>query len=124
MTNTIQNSQVKLEEWRNLITSNFSPVKKLVDLVKYPVITEKTFRNFLKHNQYTFDVDLSLTKTDIKKLFETVFQVKVISINTHIPPRQTRRVGYAAGYRPRYKRVIITLAAGQKLGVLKTETAV
>ncbi len=119
MTNTIQDSQVKLEQWRSLITSNFSPVKKLVDLVKYPVITEKTFRNYLKHNQYTFDVDLNLTKTDIKKLFETVFMVKVVSINTHIPPRHTRRVGYAAGYKPRYKRVIVTIGNGQKLGTLK-----
>ena len=119
MTNNIQDSQAQFEQWRTMITSNFSPVKKLVDLIKYPVITEKTFRNYLKYNQYTFDVDLNLTKTDIKKLFQTIFNVKVIAINTHIPPRQTRRVGYSSGYRPQYKRVIITIAEGQKLGTLK-----
>ena len=121
MATPIQTTEAKLDQWRNLVTSNFSPVKQLVDLVKYPVITEKTFRNYLKYNQYTFDVDLKLTKTDIKKLFEAIFDVEVIKVNTHIPPRHMRRVGYAAGYKPYYKRVIITIGKDQKLGVLKTD---
>ena len=121
MTININNSETKFDQWRNIVTSNFSPIKKLVDLVKYPVITEKTFRNYLKYNQYTFDVDLKLTKTDIKKLFEAIFEVDVIKINTHIPPRHMRRVGYAAGYKPHYKRVIITIGKDQKLGSLKVD---
>nr|YP_009532074.1 ribosomal protein L23 [Volvox africanus]AXZ97357.1 ribosomal protein L23 [Volvox africanus] len=87
----------------------------MVDLVKYPVITEKTYIALFKNNQYTFDVDLRLTKSQIKKIFETLFKVEVISVNTHIPPRQKIRVGLAQGYRPRYKRVIITLKAGQSI---------
>nr|QKN19242.1 ribosomal protein L23 [Eudorina cylindrica] len=85
----------------------------MVDLVKYPVITEKTYVALFKNSQYTFDVDLRLTKSQIKKVFETLFKVDVISVNTHIPPRQKIRVGLAQGYRPRYKRAIITLKAGQ-----------
>ena len=66
-----------------------------------------------KNSQYTFDVDLRLTKSQIKRIFETLFKVNVLSVNTHIPPRQKIRVGLAQGYRPRYKRAIITLKAGQ-----------
>jgi large subunit ribosomal protein L23 len=37
----------------------------MIDLVKYPVLTEKSTR-LLENNQYTFDVDLRLTKPKIK----------------------------------------------------------
>jgi large subunit ribosomal protein L23 len=80
----------------------------MIDLVKYPVITEKAAR-FLENNQYTFDVDLKLTKTKIKSLIEELFEVKVIAVSTHRPPRKKRRIGQFQGYRPRYKRVLITL---------------
>ena len=51
------------------------------DLVKYPVITEKSCR-LIEKNKYTFDIDLRLTKTQIKKMFEKLFNVKIIAINT------------------------------------------
>jgi large subunit ribosomal protein L23 len=90
-------------------------LKNMIDLVKYPVLTEKTAVILSTNRQYTFDVDKSLTKTQIKKLFENLFQVNVISVNTHIPPRQTVRVGIARGYRPTYKRAIITLKENQTI---------
>ena len=109
------NSEQTLLTWRNLMQSNFSPVKLLTDLVKYPVITEKSYVSLFKNKQYTFDVDLRLSKPQIKKLFENLFQVNVISINTHIPPRKKMRVGSSQGYKPRYKRVILTLKEGQSI---------
>jgi large subunit ribosomal protein L23 len=86
-----------------------------LDLVKYPVITEKTYIALFKNRQYTFDVDVRLTKTQIKKLFSNLFNVDVISVNTHIPPRKQIRVGIAQGARPRYKRAIITIKEGQSI---------
>ena len=88
---------------------------KIIDLVKYPVITEKTYLNLYKNRQYTFDVDKRLTKTQIKKLFENLFDVNVTAVNTHIPPRHKMRVGLTGGYRPMYKRAIITLKEGQSI---------
>jgi large subunit ribosomal protein L23 len=86
-----------------------------LDLVKYPVITEKTYIAVFKNRQHTFDVDIRLTKTQIKKLFSNLFNVDVISVNTHIPPRKQIRVGIAQGSKPRYKRAIITLKEGQTI---------
>lgn len=88
---------------------------KVIDLVKYPVITEKTYLNLYKNRQYTFDVDKRLTKTQIKKLFTNLFNVDILSVNTHIPPRHKIRVGMNQGYRPTYKRAIITLKEGQSI---------
>jgi large subunit ribosomal protein L23 len=101
--------------WQSVLTASPSALNKMVDLVKYPVITQKTYIALFKNRQYTFDVDLRLTKPQIKKLFETLFNVNVISINTHIPPRKKIRVGLAQGYRPRYKRAILTLKEGQSI---------
>ena len=108
-------SEQKLLIWRDLMQSKFSPVKLLPDLIKYPVITEKSYVSLFKNKQYTFDVDLRLSKPQIKKLFENLFEVNVISINTHIPPRKKMRVGSSQGYKPRYKRVILTLKEGQSI---------
>jgi len=87
----------------------------MIDLVKYPVITEKTYLSLYKNRQYTFDIDKRLTKTQIKKLFASLFKVNVIAVNTHIPPRKKIRVGMAQGFRPTYKRAIITLKEGDSI---------
>nr|AYQ94431.1 ribosomal protein L23 [Chloromonas rosae] len=87
----------------------------MIDLIKYPIITEKSYLTLFKNQQYTFDVDLRLSKPQIKKLFENLFNVSVIAVNTHIPPRKNLRVGTTKGYRARYKRAILTLKKGQSL---------
>jgi large subunit ribosomal protein L23 len=97
------------------MTTQTNFITNTIDLVKYPVITEKTYIALFKNRQYTFDVDVRLNKTQIKKLFENLFSVDVIAINTHIPPRKKIRVGIAQGFRPRYKRAIITLKEGQSI---------
>ena len=73
-----------------------------------PLFTEKSAR-ILENNQYTFDVDPKLTKPEIRELLEKTFQVKVVSLNTHRPPRKKRRLGQFIGSRPQIKRVIFTL---------------
>lgn len=115
-----QQEKKNVEYWKNLMESNLSgdnswTVNKMVDLIKYPVITEKTYRALFQNRQFTFDVDLRLSKPQLKKLFEGLFNVNIISINTHIPPRKKLRVGTAQGYKPRYKRAILTLKEGQSL---------
>lgn len=86
----------------------------MIDLIKHPVITAKSCQLFEK-NQYTFDVDPRLTKPQIKKLFENLFQVNIIAVNTHLPPLQKKRLGQQQGYKARYKRVILTLKSNQKI---------
>ncbi len=116
---TINNEQIKtnteLAHWRSVMKSHFSTENIVVDLIKYPVITEKSYIALFKNKQYTFDVDLRLTKPQIKALFKQLFNVEIIGMNTHRPPRKKVRVGLAQGYKARYKRVIITLKEGQSI---------
>jgi len=101
------------KKWINLLQSNST--NSMIDLIKYPVITEKTYLALYKNRQYTFDIDKPLTKTEIKKLFSSLFNVNVLEVNTHIPPRKTIRVGMSQGFKPTYKRAIITLKEGDSI---------
>ena len=108
-------NDLNLPKWRSLMNSEWSAVEMNLDLIKYPVTTEKSYLAMFKNKQYTFDVDLRLTKPQIKKLFETLFGVNVIGINTHRPTRKKVRAGLSTGFRPAYKRVILTLKEGQSI---------
>jgi len=86
----------------------------LIDLVRRPIVTEKATL-LLENNQYTFEVDSKATKPQIRSAVETLFDVKVVSVNTQKPPRKTRRVGKFMGHRPLYKRAVVTLASGDSI---------
>jgi large subunit ribosomal protein L23 len=91
----------------------------IINLVKYPVITEKSVR-LIENNQYTFDVDIRLTKPQIKKLIEDLFQVKVIAVNTHRPPNKKKIIRGAKGspssfFKSRVKKAIITLKSSDSI---------
>lgn len=93
--------------------SDFSP-RYLADLIRRPIITEKATR-VLEDNQYTFEVAPRASKPEIKAAVEFLFDVKVVGINTLMPPRKARRVGKFAGHKPQYKRAIVTLASGDSI---------
>ncbi|MCM0594025.1 MAG: 50S ribosomal protein L23 [Gloeotrichia echinulata IR180] len=89
---------------------NFDP-RNLADLVRRPIVTEKA-TILMEQNKYTFEVIPKATKTQIKAAIEDLFQVKVVKINTANPPRKKKRVGRFIGYKPQYKRAIVTIAPG------------
>jgi large subunit ribosomal protein L23 len=103
----------KKKKWVEFIETNNTV--SMIDLVKYPVISEKTYLSLYKNHQYTFDIDKRLTKIQIKNLFSKLFKVTVIAVNTHIPPRKKIRVGTAQGFKPTFKRAIITLKEGDSI---------
>ena len=92
--------------------TNFDP-RKLPDLVRRPIVTEKATR-LMEQNKYTFEVTPTATKPEIKAAIESLFDVKVVQVNTQRPPRKKRRVGKFLGYKPQYKRAIVTLAPGDE----------
>lgn len=80
-----------------------------IRIVKYPIITDKAVR-LIENNQYSFIVDRNSTKLTIKAAIESLFQVKVIKINTCRLPRKKKRVGKYVGWKAQYKKAIVTLA--------------
>lgn len=86
----------------------------LADMVIRPIVTEKATL-LLEDNKYVFDVVPKATKPEIKAAIESLFDVKVTGVNTLMPPRRKRRVGKFVGYKPQYKRAIVTLASGDSI---------
>ena len=87
-----------------------------VHIVKYPIITDKATR-LLENNQYSFVVDLYSDKIEIKEAIENLFEVKVIKINTCRLPRKKKRVGRYIGWKPQYKKAIVSLAEGDVINL-------
>jgi large subunit ribosomal protein L23 len=85
-------------------------------LVKYPIITDKATR-ILENNQYTFLVDRSSDKTLIKSAIEELFKVKVTKVNTCHLPRKQKRIGKYIGWKPQYKKAIVTLSEGDVINL-------
>lgn len=94
------------------LITEFDP-RALADLVRRPIVTEKATM-LMEQNKYTFEVSPKATKPEIKAAIESIFEVKVTKINTLNPPRKKRRVGRFVGYKPHYKRAIVTVATGDE----------
>ncbi|MGK7877762.1 MAG: 50S ribosomal protein L23 [Xenococcaceae cyanobacterium] len=88
--------------------------RDLADLVLKPIITEKATL-LLEQNKYVFNVLTKATKPEIQAAIESLFDVKVVKVNTINPPRKKRRVGKFIGYKSRYKRAVVTLSEGDSI---------
>lgn len=92
---------------------------ELLNLIKYPSLTEKSI-NLYGDRQYTFIVDRSLTKPQIKYAIEKMFEVTITDISTCILPSKTRRVGKFIGKRSLYKKTYVKLKEGNTINDLFT----
>ncbi|AXK51010.1 50S ribosomal protein L23 [Spiroplasma alleghenense] len=89
----------------------------LTNVIKKPVLTEKSYIGHA-NGVYTFEVDRRSNKTQIKKTFEQIFQVKVDSVRTMNYDGKEKRMGKFVGTTNNKKKAIITLKAGEKLDLL------
>jgi large subunit ribosomal protein L23 len=85
----------------------------IYDVLRRPIITEKSnYQNGVLH-QYVFEVDRAATKAMVKDAVETLFDVEVLKVNViNVPAKQTRRARSrrVAVRKKAYKKAIVTLA--------------
>jgi large subunit ribosomal protein L23 len=89
----------------------------LLLLIKCPLITEKSV-NVHGNGHYTFLVDKSMTKIEIKYAFEKIFNIKIIKIGTLRLPIKTKKVGKFIGKKASYKKTYIKLENGYSINNL------
>jgi large subunit ribosomal protein L23 len=80
-----------------------------------PHVTEKTARVMQNHNQYTFRVRRTATKTDIRKAVELMFDVKVNGVQVVNEPGKRRRFAKTVGRTQDWKKAYVSLAEGQAI---------
>ena len=85
------------------------------EIIKGPIITEKSNDLLENENKYTFKVALEANKVEIKQAIEAIYNVKVVDIATIRVLPKRRRVGKYEGYRSAYKKAIVKLAADNKI---------
>ena len=85
------------------------------DIIKAPVITEKSQDLATTKNTYVFKVDPKANKIQIKQVIEKKFGVKVASVNTINVVTKKKRVGKYSGRTNAYKKAYVKLMEGSKL---------
>jgi large subunit ribosomal protein L23 len=97
-----------------MLNTNTTGIGDFINLIKYPRLTEKSI-NLYEKNYYTFIIDRSLTKIEIKFLLEKIFNIKILKINTCNLPSKFKRVGKFIGKKSKYKKAYIKLKEGDSI---------
>ncbi len=89
------------------------------DIIFEPIVSEKSYDLIEDENTYTFVVDRRSNKTEIKQAIATIFDVKVVSVNTMNRKGKLKRTGYMLGKRKDTKRALVKLADGDKIDIFE-----
>ena len=85
------------------------------DIIRRPIITEKTTIQKETYNQFSFEVAPKANRVEIKRAIEDVFSVRVSAVRTlHIRGKLKRR-GRILGRRRSWKKAIVTLMPGERI---------
>jgi large subunit ribosomal protein L23 len=85
------------------------------DVIRRPLVTEKSNIGREEQNLATFAVDPRANKVEIRRAVESLFGVTVTEVRTLRMPRKSRRVGRFIGQKPQWKKAIVRLAEGQTI---------
>jgi large subunit ribosomal protein L23 len=85
------------------------------DIIKRPIaLTEKAAR-LKEANKVVFEVALGANKIQIRHAVETLFNVKVVDVNTLVQRGKPKRLGRQHLKRPNWKKAIVTLREGDDI---------
>lgn len=85
------------------------------DIIKRPLITEKTNIQKEDYNQITFEVDRRANRVEIKRAIEKLFNVRVSTIRTIQIKGKRKQRGRVIGKRKDWKKAIATLMPGERI---------
>ena len=78
------------------------------EIIIKPIVTEKSSSG-VAEGKYTFKVAKKATKVQIAQVVEKLFSVKVLNVNTITVKGKEKRVGANVGFRPDWKKAIVTI---------------
>lgn len=88
-------------------------------IIKRPLVTEKSMAESGKKSRYAFVVDKKAGKSAIRSAVENLFHVHVTGINTSIVRGKPKRVGRNVGKKPNWKKALVTLKEGEKIDLFE-----
>ena len=87
----------------------------LHEIIRRPLVTEKSNIEREETNIVTLAADPRANKHEIGRAVEQLFNVDVIEVRTMRMPRKMRRVGKYAGRKAEWKKALVRLAEGQTI---------
>ncbi|MCC7442022.1 MAG: 50S ribosomal protein L23 [Bdellovibrionales bacterium] len=91
-------------------------MKSVYDVIKRPVISEKSTAGAEAFGTYAFEVAVQANKEEIRDAVQRVFSVKVKAVRTMTMQGKHKRFGRGALVkRANWKKAIVTLEKGQKI---------
>ena len=87
-------------------------MKRIEDVIRRPIVTEKSTMARKYGNQYVFAMN--------GQTVATLFGVKVLAVNTCVMPGKDRRFGRTMGRVNKWKKAVVTLAEGEKIDFFDT----
>ena len=84
-------------------------MKEAHQIIRRPLVTEKSTQQKEKNNQYAFEVDPKANKIEIQSAVERLFKVNVFQVRTSRVMGKVKRLGRKQGKRPDWKKAIVTL---------------
>jgi large subunit ribosomal protein L23 len=88
---------------------------KLTDVIRRPLITEKTSIQREDGRTIVFEVALGANKVEVRRAIETLLGSKVDTVRTSIAHGKEKRQGRYAGRRSDWKKAYVTLREGEKM---------
>lgn len=88
---------------------------KITEIIRRPLVTEKTTLARENSLVVVFEVAVGATKIDIRRAVETLLGSKVASVRTQIMHGKIKRQGQYAGQRPDWKKAWVRLKPGEKV---------
>jgi large subunit ribosomal protein L23 len=85
------------------------------EIIKRPLITEKTSIQKEDYNQITFEVDRRANRVEIKRAVESIFNVNVAAVRTIQVKGKTKQRGRIVGKRRDWKKAIVRLMPGERI---------
>ncbi|MBW2054349.1 MAG: 50S ribosomal protein L23 [Deltaproteobacteria bacterium] len=85
------------------------------DIIKRPLITEKTSIQKEDYNQMSFEVDRKANRVEIKRAIENIFKVNVDTVRTMQVKGKTKQRGRIVGKRRNWKKAVVKLMPGERI---------
>ncbi|MGE3261087.1 MAG: 50S ribosomal protein L23 [Bacteriovoracia bacterium] len=90
-----------------------------INVIKRPILSEKSTAQAEAINQVAFEVTLGATKPQIKEAVERFFKVKVAKVNTTVVPGKAYRTKTREAKSASWKKAMVTLKQGEKIEFFK-----
>ncbi len=89
------------------------------EIVRRPIITEKSSLLKESGNQYVFEVRRDANKIEIRKAVEKLFKVKVLSVAVANMEGKKKRLGRFAGKKSDWKKAVVKLSPKDKITIFE-----